>query len=224
MQGLSVTNPFQQQLDAAFPDSTDQNVIRGVSEGVFLADKILENEPILKSLVGQDLRGHVRRAGILFRLHDMSLNGDLPFQATMIQMPRGNWHWVELRSENIKSHVCRTDGPTLFPTDSPTRQDDRLSNQGDLFLKDAEVADISVRSAWLMFGVGDSGALSHLCWGMPMANSDLWLARTNIIRRAETRDLGIKPEAPTASLGLRFKRHIEESISESGEQTAAEND
>jgi hypothetical protein len=224
MQGRHMTNPFQEQLDTAFPDSTDEHVIRGVTEGIMLADKIIENEPFLRTLVGQDLRGHLRRAGILFRLHGMATDGELPFQSSMIQMPRGNWHWVELRSQNIRSHVCRTDGPALFPTDTPTRQDDRLSNQGDLFLIDPALTDISVRSAWLMFGMGDSGALGHLCWGMPNAKSDIWLARTNIMRRVEAKGVGVRIEAPSKSLGLKFKQHIEESLGENGERTAADND
>ena len=114
--------PFQDQLDDAFPPTSDADVIRAVTEGIMLADKTLDNENFLRSLVGQDLRGHVRRAGILYRLHQMSVAGDLPFQSVMTVMPRGNWHWVELRSKNFTSHICRTDGPDLFPIDSPTRQ------------------------------------------------------------------------------------------------------
>jgi hypothetical protein len=75
-----------------------------------------------------------------------------------------------------------------------------------------------------MFGMGDSGTLGHLCWGMPNAKSDVWLARTNIIRRAEAKDVGVRVESPSTSLGLRFKQHIEKSIAENGDQAAADND
>jgi len=216
--------PFQELLDEAFPSSTDADVIRGVGEGIMLADKTLENESFLKSAVGQDLRGHIRRSGILFRLHQMAVAGDLPFDASISEMPRGNWHWLELRSKNFTSHVCRTDGPDLFPTDTPTRQDDRLTNQLDMFRPSPEVVPIKGYMAWLTFGVGDSGALGHLCWGMPNATDDVWLARTNIIRRALDTAVVVKFEAPAARADLRFRDHIEEALKgrddDQGEQPA----
>lgn len=204
--------PFQDQLDEAFPPSSDANIIRAVTEGVMLADKTLDNEPFLKTLVGQDLRGHVRRAGILYRLHQMATAGDLPFESVMSQMPRGNWHWIELRSANFTSHVCRTDGAELFPTDTPTRQDDRLTNQGDLFRDNSEIVPLKGYMAWLTFGTGDSGALSHLCWGMPKDKEDVWLARTNVIRRARDNEVVVKFEPPTHRADLKFKDHIEETL------------
>ena len=78
-----MSDTFQSLLDEAFPGSLDANLIRGVGEGILLADKALDSEGFLKSLVGQDLRGHIRRAGILFRLHQMAGVGDLPFATTM---------------------------------------------------------------------------------------------------------------------------------------------
>jgi hypothetical protein len=203
---------FQELLDEAFPAVTDFNVIRGVSEGIFLADSTLDSAGFLKSLVGRDLRGHLRRAGILYRLHQMSSEGDLPFKSTMTKMPRGNWHWVELQSKNFTSHVCRTDAPDLFPDDTPTRQDDRLSNQGDLFLDAPMIVPIRGYSAWLTFGVGDSGSLGHLCWGMPAANDDIWLARTNVILRAKEAEVVVPFEAPSKTQELKFREHVEEAL------------
>ncbi len=211
---------FQELLDDAFPASSDADVIRGVSEGVMLADRTLDNETFLKSLVGQDLRGHVRRAGILFRLHQMATAGDLPFGSTMTQMPRGNWHWIELRSGNFTAHVCRTDAAELFPTDTPTRQDDRLTNQGDLFRDTSTVVPIRGYIAWLTFGVGDSGSLGHLCWGMPNANEDVWLARTNIIRRAAESEVIVPVEVPAKATELKFREHVEEALRGKGEKPA----
>lgn len=210
--------PFQDQLDEAFPAATDANVIRGVTEGIMLADKTLDNETFLKSLVGQDLRGHIRRAGILYRLHQMVTVGDLPFKSSMSKMPRGNWHWIELRSKNFSSHICRTDGPDLFPTDTPTRQDDRLTNQGDLFRGRSEVVPIKGYISWLTFSVGDSGALGHLCWGMPNADDHVWLARTNIIRRAQESEVIVKFEPPATSAGLKFRDHVEEALKSKDEE------
>ena len=203
---------FQELLDKAFPPSSDANVIRGVTEGILLADKTLENEPFLKSLIGRDLRGHIRRAGILYRIHQMTTTGDLPFTSTMSKMPRGSWHWVELQSNGFTAHVCRTDGPELFPTDTPTRQDDRLSNQRDLFLDSSSVLPMKGYTSWLTFGVGDSGRLGHLCWAMPNSDENVWLARTNIIRRAQQNESISKPEAPPPLAALKFREHVEEAL------------
>lgn len=211
-----MSNSFQEQLDQAFPDSSDANVIRAVSEGVLLADTLVENEGFLKTLVGKDSRGLLRRAGILYRLHIMAESGDLPFSSKMTRMPRGGWHWIELENEKFKAHVCRTDGPTLFPEDTPTRQDDRLSNQLNLFKLVKSEADIQSRVAWLMFGVGDSGALGHLCWGMPNAQGDEWLARTNVLSRIEATRAIEKPKNLESSMKLRFRQHVEATLDESG--------
>ena len=216
--------PFQDLLDEAFPATADANRIRGVTEGIMLADSTLESASFLMSAVGQDLRGHLRRAGILFRLHNMATEGDLPFVSTMTKMPRGNWHWIDLRSKNFASHVCRTDGPDLFPTDSPTRQDDRLTNQDDLFLPSPVVTPIKGYTAWLTFGAGDSGALGHLCWGMPNAKEDVWLARTNIMRRARESEVVVPFELPAKATELKFRDHVEEAMKgkdeEQGEKPA----
>lgn len=203
---------MQDLLDDAFPESADANLIRGVNEGIFLADSMLESSAFLSSQVGRDLRGHLRRAGILFRLNELCEAGDLPFISTMSRMPRGNWHWVELRSGNFTSHVCRTDAPELFPDDSPTRQDDRITNQFDMFEDFSSVIPIRGYLAWLTFGIGDSGALAHLCWGMPNAKEDTWLARTNVLRRAAASEAVTSIETATSSTELKFKEHIEEGL------------
>ena len=208
---------FQELLDEAFPSEADANLIRGVSEGIMLADSTMESASFLQSLVGQDIRGHVRRAGILHRLHDMTTAGILPFASTMAKMPRGNWHWIELRSKNFNTHVCRTDAPDAFPTDTPTRQDDRLTNQGDLFRATPSIIPIKGYAAWLTFGVGDSGALGHLCWGMPNADEDVWLARTNVMRRARESEVVVPIESPAKATELRFREHVEETLRDKDE-------
>lgn len=210
---------FQSLLDDAFPMATDANLVRGVTEGIMLADTTMDGAGFLKSLVGLDIRGHLRRAGILFRIHEMVLHGDLPFACAMSQMPRGNWHWIELRSKQFTSHVCRTEGPELFPVDTPTRQDDRLSNQGDLFRDSHAVIPIRGYAAWLTFGVGDSGMLSHLCWGMPSAEHDVWLARTNILRRAAENEVAVAFEAPPRVTALKFRDHVEEALNSKSEKS-----
>ncbi len=207
---------FQSELEAAFPASTDAAVILGVQQGVLLANAALENELFLATPVGRDLRGHLRRAAVLFRIHELCKAGDLPFEAFMDRMPRGGGHWVEIRSGNFRAHICRTDGPAAFPEDTPTRQDQRLSNQLDLFADNVVllpgVEALANSYAWLTFGV-DGPSLGHICWGMPKATRDEWLARVNVMERAARNATPTKEaEAPTAAMRLRFRDHIEESL------------
>lgn len=203
---------LQQELDEAFPSSMDSPLIRGVREGVLLADTVLESTSFLKSTVGRDLRGHLRRAGVLHRLHEMAQQGNLPVETTMSKMPRGNWHWIEIKSKRFTAHVCRTDAADAFPDDSPTRQDDRLTNQFELFRDTSTIVPIRGYIAWLTFGVGDSGALAHLCWGMPNAEEDVWLARTNVLRRAAGSEVVVRAETPSKVTTLRFREKVEEAL------------
>src|SRR5258708_19295282 len=69
---------FQRRLEAAFQPIADGETIRGVSEGILLADDVIENTPILRHAGGRDLRGHIRRSGIIFRLHDFCEKGGPP--------------------------------------------------------------------------------------------------------------------------------------------------
>lgn len=209
---------IQLQLAAAFPAATDTDVIRAFQEGILLADGALESEPFLQNAVGRDLRGHLRRAGILFRLHEMCRLGDLPFEGAIKQMPRGNWHWLEIKSGRFVAHVCRTESALAFPDDTLTRQDERLRNQHDLFEPNIaplrEVLElIPGLAVWLTFGGNVAGQLQHLTWAMPSGDGESWLAHINVLRRAAA--TGAIPEPDTASarsLKLRFKEHIEEAI------------
>lgn len=213
-----MSDDLQLQLVAAFPAETDANVIRALTEGILLADGLMDSEPFLRNVVGRDLRGHLRRAGILYRLHDLCRLGDLPFEAVMGKMPRGSWHWLELRSQRFTAHPVRTDGPYAFPDDTATRQDERLRNQNDLFepnfLPLAQQAEfVPGLSVWLTFGGGLPGQLQHVAWAMPSADGQDWLAHINVLRRAAVTG-GASPDvsAPKA-LNLRFKEHIEEALS-----------
>lgn len=218
---------FQDQLEAAFPPATDAAVILGIRQGVLLANASIENELFLSTPVGRDLRGHLRRAAVLFRIHELCKSGDLPFEASIDRMPRGGGHWVELHSGNFRAHICRTDGPTAFPEDTPTRQDQRHSNQLDLFGENVVllpgVQELANCYAWLTFGV-EGPALGHICWAMPKATRDEWLARINVIERAARSTASAKePEAPTPAMQLRFREHIEESLKKGEDKNDAKN-
>lgn len=209
---------LQWRLAQAFPQSTDAALIRGFTQGILLADGLLDSEPFLQGAIGRDLRGHLRRAGILFRLHELCMRGDLPFGATISKMPRGNWHWLELASGKYVAHLCRTDSPLAFPEDNPTRQDDRFRNQNDLFEPNvvplAELADQAKgMTAWLTFGGGTAGQLQHLCWALPAADGGQWLAHIDVLRRVASSGVAEYPDtSQTRGLSLRFKEHIAESL------------
>jgi hypothetical protein len=212
-------NEFQARLDAAFSAATDECVARGVREGIQLADGLLNSEPFLNTLLGRDIRGQLRRCGILFRLHEMVKAGDLPFESKLAKMPRGNWHWIELQSAGIISHICRSDGPDCYPDDTPTRQDERNTNQLHFdFMPRPFLTDPKALFAWLTYGIAFDGTLGHLCWAMPTSSGDSWLARTNVLVRLADTAREADPETATKSMKLKFKDHIEEALNKGSDQ------
>ncbi len=152
------------------------------------------------------------------RLSAACVAGDLPFEAIIEQMPRGPFHWLELRSGGLKAHVCRTDSAGAFPDDTPTRQDERLPNpQGDLFegkvvsLKQASAA-VPNLFAWLSFGAPEGGQLGHLCWAMPAQDGQSWLAHTNVLYRLAAAQIQVVPEVPPERAKIKFRDEIAESL------------
>lgn len=212
---VGVPMSFREDFHKAFPASADAALVRCVEQAIIMASELMEHERFLNSLIGHDIRGHIRRAAVLFNVHSACKNGDLPFSAEMGKMPLGGGHWVELMSGNFRAHIYRSDGPELFPIDTPTKKNSRLSNQFNLcFDDDNKVISIPDRrepyEAWLTFDV-NAQKLSHLCWGMPEAKRNTWLDRINILRRLE--GAPSMPEVkPTKANRLRFKEHIEEAL------------
>jgi hypothetical protein len=211
------------RLRAAFPEKTDWMVARGVQEGIHLADDAIKGTRFLGSLVGLDLRGHLRRAGIMHRICELAEAGDLPFAAAMMPMPRGNWHWTELKAGRVLAHICRTDGPDAFPEDTPNRQDARLRNTADLFAPDPKIirlgdvlGEVRELYAWLSYGAMRDGRLSHLCWAVPPADEGEWLAHIDVLRSAAASGPPAAELPPAKTIDpksrIRFKAHIEEEL------------
>jgi hypothetical protein len=66
--------------------------------------------------------------------------------------------------------------------------------------------------------------LKHLCWAMPLADSGSWLGHINILRRAEAAAIPvdeIPAEEPDKVIKLKFREHIEESLTK---QNKADNE
>jgi len=174
---------FQQRLDAAFPYDTYANTLRALREGIAAGDDVIKGTLMFSSEVGDDMRGLIRRAGILMRFEEMCKAGDLPFKCLLTPMPRGTWHWLDIYSGDCHGHIVRTEDPTKFPEDTPNRQDARASNTPGLF-ESAEERIVRLAPAklytWLTYRAAPDGRLSHALWQAPSANADEWLARINL--------------------------------------------
>jgi hypothetical protein len=197
----------------AFPENTFANTCRGVREGVALGDEAIKGLPILDNPIGRDLRGLMRRAGVMWRLHRMCAEGDLPFAAEMAPMSYGTWHWLEIRSADFIAHPVRTEEPDKFPEDTPNRQDQRLRNQGDLFKKIEDASHIERVYAWLCYKCTNNGAIAHMCWGMPSALKDEWLARVSLMGASAPKAESPEPVKLDPRSVMSFKESIAENIS-----------
>jgi hypothetical protein len=222
--GDSLDQEALARLRAAIARDTDPMVVLGMQEGVRLADDLIDNSPILANAIGKDLRGHIRRAGVMWRINDLCARGDLPFKTQITSMPIGSWHWLEIIAPGVRAHICRTDDANAFPTDTPNRQDARLVNpQFDLFSETVvpfrEILEqVDTMYAWLSYGTIAAGDLTHICWGVPASDANDWLAWENLLQGRGTGDAPIPPPAPPPApdptTRLRFHRHIEKALDE----------
>ncbi|ANL28597.1 hypothetical protein AMC90_CH02795 [Rhizobium phaseoli] len=175
---------FQPILDSAFPASTFSNTVRGINEGLALGDETINGVPFMDTPVGKDIRGLIRRAAVMFRLHELCQIGDLPFITAFSQMPVGSWHWLEIRSGACHGYLVRTGDKDAFPEDTPNQQDKRYTNQIDLF-DDPKVVRLPAPkfyTAWLCYGASRNGALTHALWGLPSGSqNETWLARRDVL-------------------------------------------
>jgi hypothetical protein len=211
---------FQNALTFAFPETTWGAIVRGLREGIDLADDVVKNTPMLNTPIGRDLRGHLRRVGVLHRFQELCRVGDLPFRAQESEMPIGIWHWLDIRSGSFLAHVVRTECTGALPTESANRQAQCVKNQYDL-LTDGRVpsilevlATVTEFYSFLTFGTDAKGILTHACMGMPSSDNTGWLAYANLLRQ---RDAGWKapspaPKSPTPKDRLRFLDHVEEAL------------
>ena len=73
--------------------------------------------------------------------------------------------------------------------------------------------------AWLTYSAEKTGALKHLCWAMPPADSGSWLAHIDVLKRAEqsVSDEAPPVEEPSKVIKLKFRDHVEEVLSKRDE-------
>lgn len=210
---------FQDRLRNAFPVESFPNTIRGLREGIAAADEAVKGIPIFDTPVGRDLRGLIRRAGVMYRIHEMCKIGDLPFSAVMTPMPKGSWHWLEIADPYVVAHIVKTDDADAFPLDTPNRQDQRCRNQLNLF-DDPKIVSLTATPrlyVWLCYGATKNGALTHACWNAPASEGESWLAKINLLNvvplrgqhQADDPVQGVDPRAvmtlkETANEAVRF--------------------
>jgi hypothetical protein len=210
------------------PRSHLATFIRGVREGIRIADGVRRSTPFLSTLVGRDQRGLNRRAAIMWRIQMLCATGELPFKAVEVLNTNGTSHLLSILAENIELHIVRTEDAEAFPIDARIRQDRRAINQPDLF-EDGKVIpltealkDVKRLYAWLAWGANPAGELTHLCLSMPEDKRDVWLARVNILHRVQALESGSPsaeetPSAPNPALLLKFRAEIARSLEEDQE-------
>ena len=220
---MPIVPEIQDRLLLAFPRSSNVTLFRAVQEGSFLVSHLFEGESFLNNQIGHDLYGHIRRVAISYQIDQYCQRGDLPFVAQMKPMPRGPLHWLEITATGAIAHVCRTNEATAFPDEAESRQDYRLTLQGDLlsWVEGHEekslgkiIKDIPKLYAWLTFRAGANGRVNHLCWGSPASDVDEWLAHIDVleeITRAGGELPAIEPVQDPKEK-LRLKDHIVEQL------------
>jgi hypothetical protein len=193
-----------------------------------MADAVRRSTPFLRTLVGRDQRGFLRRAAIMWRLQVLCAAKELPFAATEVLNTNGASHLLSILADNLELHLVRTEDVRSFPVDAPIRQDRRVTNQPDLFedkkvvpLKEA-LRDVRRLYGWICWGATPTGELTHLCLGIPECGRDNWLAHVNILNRVRLEEGTPRlteptPSAPNPALLLRFRAEIARSLEKNQE-------
>lgn len=215
-----MSEEFDTQLRAAFPETTDAAVIRSLAGAIVLADDVRRNTPWLANLIGDDHRGLLRRAAAMWQFEADCAAGNLPFQASVVPNSTGSSHLLLIRAGLFEAHIVRTESEGAFPQDAPIRQDKSLSNQGDMFLDEKVVPlhqklkEITSLYSWLSFDADFTGSLTHVCWCMPEASRKAFLSRINILKRRDG-GLGLDdhmPPAPDPGKSIKFRTEVIEKI------------
>ena len=207
---------FDVLLRGAFPSVADVPVVRALASGVALADDARRNTSWLMSDIGDDLRGSLRRAAAMWRFEQDCRAGSLPFTARAVPNTTGSSHLLQISSGAFEAHIVRTSSEGAFPKDAPIRQDNRLTNQPDLFFDEKIIpisqARVDQYYAWLAFDADPLGALSHVCWCMPEASGRKYLSRVNILRAAPMSLDEHQPTAPDPTERMKFKKDVVEKL------------
>ncbi len=234
-----MSQEYRNLLLQAFPETTWPTLTRGIREAIKIADDIRLSTPFLTTLVGRDLRGHLRRAALMWRIQMLCKSKEIPFEASEITNPytNGTSHLLSVRSNNVELHIVRTEEPEAFPVDAQIRQDSRASNDADLF-RDGKLVPLNVALSgvprlygWFMWGAAARGDLTHFSLGMPEHRDDKWLTYVDVLTRVAAIEAasGVAAEAapskPNPALMLKFREEIARSLGQDNlDQDIASND
>jgi hypothetical protein len=224
---MPIIPEVQERLRSLLPAEFDVDIVRAVREGVLIADSCFDQGMLLADEMGLDLKGHVRRVGIAHQLCEYSRRGALDLNVQMTRMPRGHWHWLEIRRAGLLAHMCRTDDIHRFPEEAESRQDPRLSIQGDLLswaVRDKSMSQI-IREipelyAWLTYRVAADGSVSHICWCSPAPDENTYIAQINLLEEAKrSRELPPEPAHPSPKDMLRFQDAVQQLLERDKDST-----
>lgn len=220
---------FQTRLITAFPEATWGLMVQSLRLGVRRADQLIDATPMLRSKFGADLRGHIRRIGILYQFAEQARIRELPFQAEATKMPIGSWHWLDIYSDRMIAHVVRTDSVDALPVETRNRQPQCARNEYDLFEHgrippvEEMLAEEQLRYAVLTFGLTWEGGLTHAALGMQSRDNSGWLAFVDLLRRSKpmTEAGGPAPPVnpPDPTTEIRFREHVEQRLAERDKKT-----
>jgi hypothetical protein len=234
-----MSQEYRTLLLEAFPEPTWPTLTRGIREAIKIADGVRLSTPFLTTQVGRDLRGHLRRAALMWRIQMLCKSKEIPFDAVEITNPytNGTSHLLSVRSNNIELHIVRTEEAEAFPVDAQFRQDSRASNHADLF-RDGKLVALSVALSavprlygWFMWGATARGELTHFGLGMPEHSEDRWLTYVDVLRRVTAVEAAsgaaeeTAPSKPNPALMLKFREEIARSLGQDNpDQDLASND
>jgi len=228
-----MSDEYRNLLVQAYPEPTWPTLARGVAETITIADKVRLSTPFLATLVGRDLRGLLRRAALMWRIQMLCKSKELPFEASEITNTVGTSHLLQVRSKKVELHIVRTEEPGAFPVEAQIRQDNRASNDADLF-RDGKllplhtvIESIPRLYGWIMWGATPKGELTHFALGMPEPERDEWLTYVDVLTPVRAAEIApsvpaAKSSKPDPTLLLKFRAEIASALEqENGNEDTA---
>jgi hypothetical protein len=226
-----MSEEFDLLIRSAFPATVDISILRVVAQGVALADDTRRNTSWLSSLIGDDLRGNLRRAATMWSFKQACQSGELPFEAIEIANSNRSSHLLQINSGKFEAHIVRTESDRSFPRDAIIRQDKSLTNEPDLF-KDGQLDPLDIQTqrtfpyyAWLSFNADIVGNLTHVGWAMPSAEKKEILGFVQVLRtdaqRGEFSSFDEhSPPRPDPMARARFRADVEQALEDENNKDA----
>jgi hypothetical protein len=231
-----MSKEYRNLLVDAVPETSWSILTRGAGEAIKIADKVRRSTPFLSTVIGSDMRGHLRRAALMWRYEMLCRSQELPFAANEIQNPNTNGpsHLLQIRSKQFELHIVRTEADGEFPVDALIRQDGRASNDADLF-RDGKLVPLHEAIlgvprlyAWIMWGATGDGELTHFALGMPANDEDKWLTYVDVLKHVRAAEAAAptapeKSTKPNPALLLKFREEIAQSLGQDNQENLESN-